>query len=150
MPTDTKVTDYISVQCDASERNGSLERSNNDHLLSRLATTIRAKEASDARYAQATLNLDTAESSNRALLRELQDARAVITRLSAHVARSAGWEEKIMALEEQRDDVTQERDAQAERAKVLEVKVSSLSEKCGGSYPEPFLQVLHSHYVQPI
>ncbi len=121
------------VQYDASERNNNLERSN-EHLLSRLAATLKAKEESDSRYAQTILNLETAESSNRALLREVQDARAVVTRLSAHVARSAGWEEKISALEEERDDLMQERDAEAARAKGLEMKASSLSDKCGESY----------------
>ncbi|KAF8317038.1 uncharacterized protein EI90DRAFT_3293574 [Cantharellus anzutake] len=129
--------DHSSIQYNTDERSNNLERSN-ERLLSRLANTLKAKESSDARYAQATLNLEVAESSNRTLLREVQDARAVITRLSAHVTRSAGWEEKVMALEEQRDEILQERDAEIGRAKSSEAKVSSLSDKCASLQTEVY------------
>ncbi|KAF8338938.1 uncharacterized protein EI90DRAFT_3151548 [Cantharellus anzutake] len=129
--------DHSSIQYNTDERSNNLERSN-ERLLSRLANTLKAKESSDARYAQATLNLEVAESSNRTLLREVQDARAVITRLSAHVTRSVGWEEKVMALEEQRDEILQERDAEIGRAKSSEAKVSSLSDKCASLQTEVY------------
>jgi hypothetical protein len=99
-----------------------------------MADLIKAKDNTDKQLVQATMNLEVADASNRALLREVQEARAVITRLSATVARSAGWEDRLATLAQERDDLRQERDGETMRARTLEVKVAALSTKCGQYY----------------
>jgi hypothetical protein len=95
-----------------------------------MADLIKAKDNTDKQLALATMNLEVAEASNRALLREVQEARAVITRLSATVARSAGWEDRVAALTQERDDLRQERDAESNRVRSLEIKAVTMSAKC--------------------
>ncbi|KAF9507536.1 hypothetical protein BS47DRAFT_1366593 [Hydnum rufescens UP504] len=76
----------------------------------------------DKQLAQATMNLEVAKASNCALLREVQEAHAVVTQLSATVVRSAGWEDQVAAL-------TQE-DAKSNRVWSLEMKAMTISAKC--------------------
>ncbi|KAF9504017.1 hypothetical protein BS47DRAFT_1386322 [Hydnum rufescens UP504] len=76
------------------------------------------------------MNLKVAEALNRASLRKVQEARAVVTQLSATVARSAGWEDQVAALTQERDDVCQERDAKSNRVQSLEMKAVTMSAKC--------------------
>ncbi|KAF9504189.1 hypothetical protein BS47DRAFT_1442992 [Hydnum rufescens UP504] len=96
----------------------------------RLLRSSSPGDNTDKQLAQATMNLEVAEASNRALLREVQEARAVVTRLSATVARSAGWEDRVAALTQERDDVYQERDAESNRVRSLEMKAVTISAKC--------------------
>lgn len=95
-----------------------------------MADLVRSADNSDKRLAQARLNLDVAEASNRTLLREVQEDRAQISRLSAQVARTVGSGGKLEALKLERDDLVQERDAAEHRARVLESKANSLTAKC--------------------
>lgn len=95
-----------------------------------MADLVRSADNSDKRLAQARFNLDVAEASNRALLREVQEDRAQISRLSAQVARTVGSEGKLEALRLERADLVQERDAAEHRARALESKANSLTAKC--------------------
>lgn len=94
-----------------------------------MAELVRSKDNAEKREAQAQLNLDVAEASNRALLREVQEERTINSRLSAQLARSTGWEEKLNALTLAKDDLVQERDAESARSRALESKVAALNVK---------------------
>lgn len=112
---------------------------------------IKSNDNSDKRLTQATMNLEVAEASNRALLREVQEARAVITRLSANVARSAGWEDKLATLAQERNDIVQERDGEATRARTMEMKAAAASAKCGSygsyNYPRRYTYLLFCSFI---
>lgn len=96
-----------------------------------MAVLIKAKDNTDKQLTQTMMNLEVAEASNRALLREVQEARDVITRLSATVARSAGWEDRLATLAQERDDLRQERDGETIRARSLEMRAAAMANKCG-------------------
>jgi hypothetical protein len=95
-----------------------------------MAELVRSKDNAEKREAQAQLNLDIADASNRALLREVQEERTSNARLSAQLARSVGWEDRLNALTLERDDLVQERDAESARSHALESKATALTAKC--------------------
>ena len=100
-----------------------------------MAELIREHATLDKRLTQALLNLEIADSSNRTLLHELQESRSVVARLSAQSARSTGWEARLRTLEQERDDINEERKAQSVRARAAETKSSALTERCGALLP---------------
>lgn len=75
--------------------------------------------------AQAEVNLEIADSSNRTLLKELQETRSNATRLTARNALLVGVETNIAQLMQERDDLIQEKNAEALRAKNAESKLVS-------------------------
>jgi hypothetical protein len=70
------------------------------------------------------------EASNNTLLQELQEARSTVARLSAHHARSLGWEARLKTALHERDDMQQERDALLAQARVAESRTGVLKDKC--------------------
>lgn len=76
------------------------------------------------------VNAEVTESSNGTLLRELEDARMTIARLSAHHARSVGWETRLKGIIQERDDLQQERDQQVVKARAADQRVTALNDKC--------------------
>ena len=60
------------------------------------------------------------DSANRVLLHELQESRSVVARLSAQCERSTGWEARLCILEQERDDINEERKAQSVRDRAAE------------------------------
>ena len=107
-----------------------------------MAELVREHAALDKRLTQALLNLEIADSSNRALLHELQESRSVVARLSAQSARSTGWEARLRTLEQERDDINEERKAQSARARAAETKSTALTEQCGALLPACFDRLL--------
>jgi hypothetical protein len=100
-----------------------------------MAELVREHAALNKRLTQALLNLEVADSSNRTLLHELQESRSVVARLSAQSARSTGWEARLRTLEQERDDISEERKAQSVRARAAETKSTALTERCGALLP---------------
>jgi hypothetical protein len=100
-----------------------------------MAELIREHATLDKRLTQALLNLEIADSSNRTLLHELQESRSAVARLSAQSARSTGWEARLRTLEQERDDINEERKAQSARARAAETKSAALTEQCGALLP---------------
>ena len=84
---------------------------------------------------QALVNSEVTEVSNKAILQELQDAQATITRLTAHHARSIGWDTRLSAALRERDDMQQERDAETHRARLAESRFAVLKDKTGTISP---------------
>ncbi len=75
------------------------------------------------------MNTEVTEVSNKTLLQELHDAQATISRLTAHQARSIGWDSRLTAALKDRDDMQQERDSESHRARLAESRFAALKDK---------------------
>jgi DNA repair exonuclease SbcCD ATPase subunit len=75
------------------------------------------------------VNNEVTEVSNKTLLQELQEARETISRLTAHNARSMGWDSRLTAALRERDDMQQERDSESHRARLAESRFAALKDK---------------------
>ncbi|KAG8746822.1 hypothetical protein FRC10_003344 [Ceratobasidium sp. 414] len=80
--------------------------------------------------AQAQLNLDAADATNRALTKELQDAQASVARLSAAHARGVGLDEKLRVAIEERDDLKREASEATNRANMWETRANEVGSRC--------------------
>lgn len=83
------------------------------------------------RLNHALVNNEVTEVSNKTLLQELQEARDTISRLTAHHARSMGWDTRLTSALKERDDMQQERDGEGHRARLAETKFAALKDKTG-------------------
>ena len=77
------------------------------------------------------MHTEVSETSKKALIQNLEEAKTDVARLSSQNARAVGLENRLaMALQEQ-DDLKQELDSATQRAKLTESRVVSYREKCG-------------------
>ena len=68
-------------------------------------------------------------------MRELQEARTALHRLSAQHTRSIGWELRLQQQMQEKEDMRQERDSESYRAKLAESKAAAFVEKhCTSSF----------------
>ncbi|KAG8786198.1 hypothetical protein FRB91_000643 [Serendipita sp. 411] len=114
---------------DSRERVAALNTANNQ-LVARMSLLVKENTAIERRLTQAMLNLEVADASNRTLLHEIQETRGTITKLSTQNMKSVGWEAKLYSLQQERDDLREERKSEAARARTAEAKAAALSEKC--------------------
>lgn len=66
------------------------------------------------------------------MLQELEEAQASVTRLTAYQARTVGIDSRLTAALQENDDLRQERDSQAQRAKSAEARIAALKHRTGG------------------
>lgn len=104
-------------------------QSTNENLDLELETLTKEKARLERLLNQALVNSEVTEVSNKTILQELHDARATITRLTAHHARSIGWDTRLSAAMKERDDMQQERDAETHRARLAESRFAVLKDK---------------------
>ncbi|KAF9238792.1 hypothetical protein BU15DRAFT_75015 [Melanogaster broomeanus] len=78
---------------------------------------------------KALVNNEVAEASNKTALQELEEARSAVTRLTAHHARTVGLDTRLAAVMQENDDIRQERDSQAQRAKLAEARLAVLKDR---------------------
>lgn len=71
------------------------------------------------------------ELAHQRIILELQEAKEKIAHLSASNARLVGVDNKLARSLEERDDIQQECNSATQRAKVAEMRVASLVERCG-------------------
>lgn len=95
-------------------------------LQEQLATHTRVQK----QLAQAQLNLEAADTANRTLTKELQDARSNVSRLSAAHARGVGLENKLRTAEQERDDLKREVTEANNRAKIWETRANEAGARC--------------------
>ncbi|TFK46903.1 hypothetical protein OE88DRAFT_1706532, partial [Heliocybe sulcata] len=100
-----------------------------EELDSRVAFLVQENAVLEKRLAQSMVNSEVAESSNKTALQQLADARAEISRLQAQHARSVGWDTRLATVAQEKDDLQQERDSEAHRARMAEVRLAALKEK---------------------
>jgi chromosome segregation ATPase len=75
------------------------------------------------------VNNEVTDVSSKTLHQELQEARTMITRLSASNAKSIGWETRLSVATKGRDDREQERYFESQRARLAESKFAALKDK---------------------
>ncbi|KAG6861952.1 hypothetical protein C0995_009136 [Termitomyces sp. Mi166 len=81
------------------------------------------------RLNQALVNNEVTEVSTKTIMQELHEARATISRLTSQHARSIGWETRLSAVIQEKDDMQQERDGESNRAKLAESRLAAMKDK---------------------
>ncbi|KAJ3501719.1 hypothetical protein NLJ89_g9213 [Agrocybe chaxingu] len=107
----------------------SRSESSTDNLNRELDELMKEKQQLEKRLNQALVNNEVTEVSSKTILQELQEARETISRLTAHHARSIGWDTRLSAAMKERDDMQQERDGETHRARLAESRFAALKEK---------------------
>ncbi|KAF9025859.1 hypothetical protein BDZ89DRAFT_1102188 [Hymenopellis radicata] len=105
------------------------ELSPQEEMERRLGELGRERDALEKRLTQALVNNEVTEVSNKTILQELQETKTTVSRLTAHHARSVGWETRMSAAMKERDDMQQERDFESHRARVAESRFAALKDK---------------------
>ncbi|EPQ58932.1 hypothetical protein GLOTRDRAFT_54511, partial [Gloeophyllum trabeum ATCC 11539] len=100
-----------------------------EELEHRVSFLVKENAVLEKRLTQAMVNSEVAESSNKTALQQLSDARAEVSRLQAQLARSVGWDTRLAVIAQEKDDLQQERDSEAHRARMAEVRLAALKEK---------------------
>ncbi|KAL4264045.1 hypothetical protein AB1N83_005191 [Pleurotus pulmonarius] len=100
-----------------------------DSIPSEIAELRREKAALEKRLNQALVNAEVAEVSTKTAHQELEEARATIVRLTVQNAKSLGWDNRLSAAMKERDDLEQERDSEAARAKAAESRITALRQR---------------------
>ncbi|KAF8872758.1 hypothetical protein BD779DRAFT_1571794 [Infundibulicybe gibba] len=100
-----------------------------DQLDLQFAELMKEKALLERRLNQAIVNNEVTEVSNKTILQELQDARSTISRLTAQHARSVGWDTRLSAAMKEREDMQQERDSEAQKARLAESRFAALKDK---------------------
>ncbi|KAG2155075.1 uncharacterized protein EDB93DRAFT_1239354 [Suillus bovinus] len=83
----------------------------------------------EKRLTQALLNCEVAEASHKTVLLELEEARTSVTRLTAYQARTVGIESRLAATLQENDDLRQEQESEAQKAKNAEACISALKDR---------------------
>ncbi|TFK43926.1 hypothetical protein BDQ12DRAFT_643723 [Crucibulum laeve] len=100
-----------------------------EDIDAQISELIQDKTVLEKRLNQALVNNEVTEVSNKTILHELQEARTTISRLTAHHARSVGWDTRLAAALKERDDMQQERDSETSRARLAESRFAALRDK---------------------
>ncbi|KDQ29558.1 hypothetical protein PLEOSDRAFT_1064358 [Pleurotus ostreatus PC15] len=100
-----------------------------DSIPSEIAELRREKAALEKRLNQALVNAEVAEVSTKTAHQELEEARATIVRLTVQNAKSLGWDNRLSAVVKEKDDLQQERDSEAARAKAAESRLTALRQR---------------------
>lgn len=77
------------------------------------------------------MHTEMGETSKKALLQELEEARTDVARLSSQNARAVGLENRLAMALQEKDDLKQELDSATQRARMTETRIISYREKCG-------------------
>ncbi|KAL0949202.1 hypothetical protein HGRIS_009280 [Hohenbuehelia grisea] len=100
-----------------------------DTFTNQLSGLYREKAMLEKRLNQALINAEVAEASTKTAQQELQDARSTITRLTTQHTRSLGWDTRLSAALKEKDDIQQERDSEAQRARLAESRIQALRQR---------------------
>ncbi|KAI0722287.1 hypothetical protein C8T65DRAFT_628860 [Cerioporus squamosus] len=96
----------------------------------RVAELVKQNAVLEKRLAQALMHTEMSETSKKALLQELEEARTDVARLSSQNARAVGLENRLAITLQEKDDLKQELDSATQRARMTETRVISYREKC--------------------
>ncbi|KAJ1020970.1 hypothetical protein NDA18_005816 [Ustilago nuda] len=100
-----------------------------DGLMSRLTKSYKETSTLERELAQSNLNLEAGDSSNRALLHELDDARNQLNKLKVSQTRLSGADERAKSLQRELDDLKQELAAERKRSQAAEARSKKLELK---------------------
>ncbi|KAI5117865.1 hypothetical protein M0805_006567 [Coniferiporia weirii] len=102
----------------------------------RIAELVKENSALEKRLTAALLNAEVSESSKKGLIQELDETKESVSRLTVNQAKSAGWEVRLNAITQERDDFRQELDSERLRAKAAEAQVVALKDRCAKQQSE--------------
>lgn len=94
-----------------------------------VAELVKDNAILEKRLTQALLNCEVAEASHKTVLLELEEARTSVTRLTAYQARTVGIESRLAATLQENDDLRQEQDSEAQKAKTAEACIAALKDR---------------------
>ena len=80
------------------------------------------------------MHTEMGEQSKEAVIKELDEARTDVARLSSQNARAVGLENRLAVALQEKDDLRQELDSATQRARMTESRIVSYREKCS-SFP---------------
>ncbi|KAL5527842.1 hypothetical protein ACEPAG_6643 [Sanghuangporus baumii] len=86
--------------------------------------------ALEKRLATTLLNAEISESSKKSLLQELDEVKEALSRLTVNQAKSTGWEARLNATIQERDDLRQELDSERQRARNSESQATTWKDRC--------------------
>lgn len=95
----------------------------------RIAELIKENTVLQKQLNQALVNNEIAEASNKHTLHELEEERSAVSKLTAHHARSVALDARLAAVLQENDDIRQERDSQAHRAKLAEMRLVAIEDR---------------------
>ncbi|RPD66795.1 hypothetical protein L226DRAFT_476686 [Lentinus tigrinus ALCF2SS1-7] len=96
----------------------------------RVAELVKQNAVLEKRLAQALMHTEMSETSKKALLQELEEARTDVARLSSQNARAVGLENRLAMALQEKDDLKQELDSSTQRVRMTETRIISYREKC--------------------
>ncbi|KAF8592253.1 hypothetical protein K439DRAFT_1524670 [Ramaria rubella] len=126
----TREASLIFSDTDASDAASSSASQQVEHLTRKLDTVTEENVLMESRLTELHIKHELSEAATRTLTRELHDARAALSRLTAQHARAVGWEIRLAQQTQAREDMRQERDSEAQRARIAESKAAAFVEKC--------------------
>ncbi|CAO1615223.1 unnamed protein product [Parajaminaea phylloscopi] len=100
-----------------------------DALMKKLTRSIKESNDKEKRLSQTMLNLEAADSSNRALLAELDACRRHLSQAKAEKARFAAAESRSTRLSRELEDAKQELQEERKRSAASEAKAKRASDK---------------------
>ena len=93
------------------------------------------------RLAQALVNSEVIETSNKIVLQELNETRTSLTRLTTQQLRSVGLESRLASVTQEKEDIQQERNSADQRVRLAEARIIALRDRC--SKMQDQLNALH-------
>lgn len=112
----------------ADESHGETARLETDADV-QIAELIQENAVLRKRLTQALLNNEVFEASNKDVFHELEEARNTVSKLTAHHARFVALDAKLSTVLQENEDIRQECDCQAQRAKSAEARSAALSDR---------------------
>lgn len=92
-------------------------------LMKKLSSSIKETGQFSKRLEQSELNLEACEASNRALVRELDEARKELSRTKSSNTRHVNLEVKLTRAEEELEDIKQEMKAEQKRSEQMKAQL---------------------------
>ncbi|KAM5534429.1 hypothetical protein V8D89_011896 [Ganoderma adspersum] len=96
----------------------------------RVAELVKQNALLEKRLTQALMHTEMGEQSKEAVIKELDEARTDVARLSSQNARAVGLENRLAVALQEKDDLRQELDSATQRARMTESRIVSYREKC--------------------
>lgn len=121
-------SDVFPQKSSEVESNDEVDKENAE-VDARIAELIRENTVLQKQLNQALVNNEIAEASNKHTLHELEEERSAVSKLTVHHARSVALDARLAAVLQENDDIRQERDGQAHRAKLAETRLVALEDR---------------------
>ncbi|KAH8118771.1 hypothetical protein DFH11DRAFT_699408 [Phellopilus nigrolimitatus] len=112
----------------------------------RVAELLKENLVLEKKLNTALLNAEVAESSKKSVMQELDEAKETVSRLTVNQVKSTGWELRLNATAQEKDDLRQELHSERQRSKGAEAHVLALKDRCAKQQSE--MSRLHDELEQ--